>query len=308
MTGVCMMFAISLALPQAEFAKYHELITGRAPDEGLVSFSVDPSISKSGNDAYSIVSAATVGSRVPCDRVVITGSNLRSVLYGVYDLLERRGGCRWFWDGDIVPKKGAIDLSNLDVHEESRFQYRAIRYFAHRGLTRFQAEHWNLDDWKREIDWCVKRRINCIMPRIGMDDTWQKAYPDIVPYPDPSKPIPEAGKGYDDRSLFWSLEYRGKLRKAFTEYAFERGLMMPTDFGTMTHWYSRTPEAFLEKEHPQFLPQSSKSYGRPNARVFDIRDRKWLDVYWRLTEAFVEAGYGTYDLLHTIGLGERMVF
>ena len=300
--SISMLLAVSLALPQAEFAKYHELITGRVPDEGLVSFAVDQSISKSGNDAYSIVSMGN-GAR-------ITGSNLRSVLYGVYDLLERRGGCRWFWDGDIVPKKDAIDLSGLDVHEESRFQYRAIRYFAHRGLTRFQAEHWNLDDWKRAIGWCVKRRINCIMPRIGMDDTWQKAFPDIVPYPDPAKPIPEAGTGYDDRSLFWSLEYRGKLRKAFTEYAFERGLMMPTDFGTMTHWYSRTPEAFLEKEKPPFLPQTqtSKSHGRPNARVFDIRDRKWLDTYWRLTEAFVEAGYGTYDLLHTIGLGERMVF
>ena len=298
--SISMLLAVSLALPQAEFAKYHELITGQVPDEGLVSFAVNPSILTNGNDAYTIASDR-FGAR-------ITGSNLRSVLYGVYDLLERRGGCRWFWDGDVVPKKESIDLSGLDVREESRFQYRAIRYFAHRGLTRFQAEHWNLDDWKREIDWCVKRRINCIMPRIGMDDTWQKACPDIVPYPDPSKPIPEAGKGYDDRSLFWSLEYRGKLRKAFTEYALERGLMIPTDFGTMTHWYSRTPETFLEKEHPPFLPQASKNYGLPNARVFDIRERRWLDAYWRLTEAFVEAGYGTYDLLHTIGLGERMVF
>ena len=95
-----MLLAVSLALPQAEFAKYHELITGRVPDEGLVSFAVDQSISKSGNDAYSIVSRGN-GAR-------ITGSNLRSVLYGVYDLLERRGGWRWFWDGDIVPKKGCV--------------------------------------------------------------------------------------------------------------------------------------------------------------------------------------------------------
>ena len=34
----------------------------------------------------------------------------------------------------------------------------------------------------------------------------------------------------------------------------------------------------------------------------------WLDRYWHLTEAFVEAGYGNTDLLHTIGLGERMCF
>ncbi len=295
-----LLFAVSLVLPQAEFAKYHEAITGRKPDESALRLVVDSKISKTGRDAYSIVSDG--------NGACVTGSNLRSVFFGVYDLLERRGGCRWFWDGDIVPKRDSIDLSGLNVHEESRFEYRAVRYFAHRGLTRFQAEHWGLDDWKREIDWCLKRRINCIMPRIGMDDTWQKAYPDVVPYPDPTKPIPEAGKGYDNRSLCWPLEFRGRLRKDFTAYAFARGLMMPTDFGTMTHWYSRTPEAFLAKKNPPFLPQATKNYGLPNARVFDVREREWLDTYWRLTEAYVEAGYGDLSLLHTIGLGERLVY
>ena len=292
--------ASDFTVPEAEFAKYHRAITGRAPAAGTVRFAVDPGVSREGHDAYTIKSDA--------QGVVLTGSNARSVLYAVYDLLERRGGCRWFWDGDVVPKKEAIDLSGLDVKEESQFEYRAIRYFAHRGLTRFQAEHWGLEDWKKEIDWCLKRRLNCIMPRIGMDDTWQKAYPDIVPYPDPAKPLPEAGKGYDNRSLFWSLRYRGELRKAFTAYAFERGLMIPTDFGTMTHWYSRTPQAFLDHEKPPFLPQATTSYGLPTARVFDIREQKWLDSYWHLTEAFVDADYGTCDLLHTIGLGERMVY
>ena len=299
---VQVLLAATFALQATEYAKYHRAITGREPAAEAVRFAVDPAVSKEGRDAYSIVSDVK--------GVVITGSNERSVWYGLYDLLERRGGCRWFWDGDVVPKKESIDLSRLDVREESQFEYRAIRYFAHRGLTRFQAEHWGLEDWKREIDWCVKRRLNCIMPRIGMDDTWQKAYPDIVPYPDPAKPIPEAGDGYNNRSLFWSLQYRGELRKAFTAYAFERGLMIPTDFGTMTHWYSRTPQAFLDREKPPFLPQAnstSKSYSNPTTRVFDVRDRKWLDAYWHLTEAFVEAGYGTTDLLHTIGLGERMV-
>ena len=286
-------------LARTELSRYWREITGAEPQEGVFRFAIDASVSESGRDAYAITSVK--------DGVWLTGSNARSLLYAVYDLLERRGGCRWFWDGDVVPKKTTIDLSGLDVREESQFEYRAIRYFAHRGLTRFQAEHWGLEDWKREIDWCVKRRLNCIMPRIGMDDTWQKAYPDVVPYPDPAKPIPEAGDGYNNRSLFWSLEYRGRLRKAFTEYAFARGLMIPTDFGTMTHWYSRTPQAFLDHENPSFLPQASRNYGSPTARVFDVRDRKWLDAYWRLTEAFVESGYGTCDLLHTIGLGERMV-
>ena len=70
--------------------------------------------------------------------------NGRSALYAVYDFLERRGGCRWFWDGDVVPKGAAPDIAGLDVDERSSFEFRGLRYFAHRGLTRFQAEHWGL--------------------------------------------------------------------------------------------------------------------------------------------------------------------
>ena len=130
-------------LAKAEFAKYHRLITGRDPGADTVVFGIDPKVSASGNDAYVIRSEKVDGWKDGEVRygAKITGSNGRSVLYGVYDLLERRGGCGWFWDGDRVPKRDAIDLSGLDVREESKFAYRGIRYFAHRGLTRFQAAH-----------------------------------------------------------------------------------------------------------------------------------------------------------------------
>ena len=85
------------------------------------------------------------------------------------------------------------------------------RLFAHRGLHRLQAEHWSLEDWKREIDWIVKRRMDYFMLRTGMDDLFQRAFPDVCPYPDASKPQPGMYKGYNDRTLFWSLQFRGKL-------------------------------------------------------------------------------------------------
>jgi len=297
----------SFSIPRAEFEKYYREITGKPAPDGIVDFAIDPKVSKSGNDAYTIVS---VGSRRRDGRVAITGSNLRSVLYGVYDLLERRAGCRWFWDGDRVPKREKIDLAGLDVREEARFEYRALRYFAHRGLTRFQAEHWGPEDWKREIDWMLKRRLNCFMPRIGMDDTWQKAFPDIVPYPDPAEPSYGHLQEYQNRISGWGLRYRGELRKLFTDYAFARGLMIPTDFGTMTHWYSLTPEPFLERKNPPFLPHSDGAYSDRDrvGLVWDVFQGEWLDDYWHLTEAFINAGYGKPDLLHTIGLGERMCF
>ena len=290
---------------RVEFAKFYRQITGKDAPVGAVRFAIDSNVSKSGRDAYTIKSGAT--------DVTITGSNLRSVWYGLYDLLERRGGCHWFWDGDVVPKKESIDLSNLDVHEEAHFEYRAIRYFAHRGLTRFQAEHWGLDDWKKEIDWVLKRRLNVFMLRTGQDDLFQLTFPDACAYPDPAKPLPGVGTEHNDRTLFWSLQFKGKLRKDLQKYAFARGLMVPEDFGTMTHWYSRTPEDFLAKKKPEFIPLANKgpSYHVPNSQVWNIRDDKWVDEYWKMTKVAVEEygeGAANQHLLHTIGLGERMCY
>ena len=291
----------SLVAPLAEFQKYYRKIVGRDVEPNLVRFAINPKISSSGKDAYTI--------RSDGNGVCLTGSNLRSVYYALYDLLERRGGCRYFWDGDFVPKKSRIDFSGLDIKEEARFEYRAIRYFAHRGLTRFQAEHWGMDDWKKEIDWCLKRRLNVMMLRIGQDDLFQRAFPGEVSYPDPAVDLPGHGKGFDNRTLFWSLEYRGKLRRDVQRYALDRGMMVPEDFGTMTHWYSPTPEDFLNKFNPPFLPQASKSYSQRNGLVWDIRDDKWVDKYWQLTrQAVSDYSRPGPGLLHTIGLGERMCY
>ncbi len=292
----------ALALAAVEFKKYWRLSTGRELPEASpveVHLGIDPSLDAA-HDEYRI--------RSTDKGLEIAGANGRSVFYAVYDFLERRAGCRWFWDGDVVPRREEIPLEGLDVREKSRFEYRAIRYFAHRGLSRFQAEHWGKKEWTREIDWCLKRRLNCFMPRIGMDDTWQKAFPDIVPYPDANASADDDMRGFDNRVPFWDLRHRGELRKFFTEYAFDRGLMIPTDFGTMTHWYARTPVEFLKAKNPPFLPQSNNNYKQRTGLVWDVFQGEWADDYIHLTEAFIDAGYGSPDLLHTIGLGERMCY
>ncbi|HRR32508.1 MAG TPA: alpha-N-acetylglucosaminidase TIM-barrel domain-containing protein [Kiritimatiellia bacterium] len=256
-------------------------------------------------DGYRIRSAEKDGRRY----LFLAGGNGRSTLYAVYDFFERQADCRYFWDGDVVPKKSVIEMDGLDVSEAPRFHYRGIRYFAHRSLERFQAEHWGPEQWEREIDWMLKKRLNLFMLRIGMDDVWQKAFPDIVPYPPTDAPLPEAvARSYDDRTSAWPLQYRGELRKHVLLYARDRGLMHPEDTGTMTHWYSRTPHAFLEKERPSFVPQAGGAYrGNPTGAVWDIRDDRNLNNYWKLTQAHIDA-YGTPDLFHTIGLAERTVF
>lgn len=179
-------------------------------------------------DDYSIISAQWKNHQV----LLLSGGRPRAAIYAVYRYFELFCGCRYFWDGDRIPSAGTLPFDNIHIAESPRFEYRGLRYFAHRSLHRFQAEHWSFDDWKQEIDWILKKRLNLFMLRIGLDDLFQKAFPDLVSYPDPTQPLPEAGDGFDDRTLFWSLEYRGELRRRLLQYAFERDLWHPEDCGT----------------------------------------------------------------------------
>lgn len=233
----------------------------------------------------------------------LVGGRPRAAIYAVYRYFEKFCGCRYFWDGDRIGHC-ALPLEAVELTESPRFEYRGLRYFAHRSLHRFQAEHWSLENWQSEIDWILKKRLNLFMLRIGMDDLFQKTFPDIVPYPSRDEPLPEAGSGYNDRTLFWSLEYRGELRKKLLEYAFERDLMHPEDCGTMTHWYSRTPIEYLKKVNPEVLSRQTFGYSDKTELVWDIRKDENLESYFRLTDTHIKE-YGRPELFHTIGLAER---
>ena len=266
------------------------LLSGKAAQLGL----------RYGTDGYTIRTEKIDGT----EYLFLAGGRPRATIYAVYRYFEKFCGCRWFWDGDRIPST-ALPFEGLRLNEAPRFDYRGIRYFAHRSLHRFQAVQWGLEDWKNEIDWILKSRLNLFMLRIGSDDLFQKAFPDTVPYPDRDLPLPESKEGYDDHNLFWSLEYRGELRKKILKYAFERDLMHPEDCGTMTHWYSRTPIAFLEKKKPTLLSQSTAGYSEQTGLVFDIREKKNMEYYEHLTDTHVKE-YGRGELFHTIGLAERM--
>ncbi|MBQ3003005.1 MAG: hypothetical protein IJD82_04680 [Clostridia bacterium] len=254
-----------------------------------------------GNDCLLVRTAEYRGHRA----LFLLGDRGRSTLYAVYRYFEKVCGCRWFWDGDRIPQSDTLPFEGISFTEASSRVYRGTRYFAHRGLHRFQAEFWNLDDWKREIDWLVKSRLNLLMLRIGQDDLFQKAFPDVVDYPDASAKLPEAGDGFDDRTLFWSLQFRGELRKQVLAYAKERDLLTPEDCGTMTHWYSRTPIQFLERMNPSLLSQpSGTNYAQRTGLAWDIREERNLDLYMHLTETHIRE-YGQTGLFHTIGLAER---
>ena len=100
----------------------------------------------------------------------LSGARPRATLYAVYHYFEVFAGVRYFWDGERIPKCNSLPICGIDLHEKPRFKYRGQRYFSHRGLHRFQAEHWSLTDWKKEIDWMLKKKLNFLALFIGLDD------------------------------------------------------------------------------------------------------------------------------------------
>ncbi len=290
-----------------EIPDNHHLIvlgddTVNAYTERLIQDDIIPGLEvRSETDDYQLLSARQKGR----DILIVAGGRGRSTIYAVYDFFQQQAGVRYFWDGDRIARLDNIAISNINIVEKPRFEYRGIRYFAHRGLHRFQAEHWDFDDWKREIDWMLKKRLNFFMLRIGLDDLFQRAFKDIVPYPPEDGVDPQAiPRSYNDRTSFWPLRQRGMLRKKVLHYAFERGLYHPEDAGTVTHWYSRTPQALLDEEKITFTNQKSSSYNDPSGLVWNIHDPKSWDRYWKLTETHIRE-FGKPDLFHTIGLAER---
>lgn len=254
-----------------------------------------------GTDGY-FISTADIGGGTA---LFLWGGRGRSTLYAVYRYFEKFLSCRWFWDKDVVPRRNTLPFENIFLAEDTPHEYRGTRYFAHRGLHRFQAEHWSLSDWQKEIDWLLKKRLNMFMLRIGQDDLFQKAFPETVPYPPSDQPLPYKGDGFNDRTLFWDLQFRGELRKQILEYAIDRDMITPEDCGTMTHWYSRTPQEFLEKVRPQLLSQpKGTNYADATGLVWDIRKKENLELYFRLTDTHVKE-YGQEGVFHTIGLAER---
>jgi hypothetical protein len=315
-----------------EFKKYYKQITGETlaiaqtddEESNLIligNWAVNPTVAKytvdgpfpkrvirSGTDEF-LVKTCKIGDRKV---LLLQGGLGRSTLYAVYAYFEALG-CKWYWDGDVVPtlSKEEVEEKEFDIIEKPRFLYRGLRYFAHRGAKRFRAEMWNEEDWKQEIDYLSKRRLNLFMLRIGQDDLFQRAFPKDVSYPTEKTMDLLCRKndylcgGFEDRRLFWSLEYRGKLREKILSYAFDRGFMHPEDFGTMTHWYSLTPQDFLDKKHPTVF-KNHTGYDEKGC-IWDIRETKNFEYYMQLTKTHIQA-FGKAELFHTIGFAERKMY
>lgn len=92
--------------------------------------------------------------------LVLGGSMERSVLYAVYDFLERFFGIGFFWEGDRIPPTDGLKIAPVEIREKPRF---ARRFYLQECIYAYSTRLWNLADWTKELDWAAKKRQNTLM-------------------------------------------------------------------------------------------------------------------------------------------------
>lgn len=91
--------------------RYTEQVTGEPAD-----------LSRLGDDGFRLKTAG--------GRLAIVGSGVRGTLYGVYELLERYGGCRWYTSWfSVIPRHAVWTIPELDDSQTPAFVMREPFWF-----------------------------------------------------------------------------------------------------------------------------------------------------------------------------------
>lgn len=200
------------------------------------------------NDSYAIVSER--------ERVVLAGTNERSLLYAVYDLLERlqvkffAPAFRFYREAaEFVPKIGStLVVPALNVAEEADFAYR--RKYVEEGCSH------TVENLIQLIDWMAKKRLNCLV------------------YP----------RDYENLGLVKWETWRERL---IPELA-KRGLIVEVG----GHGYDSFLPESLKAEHPDWFHKDDEpiwNSGKTGPNVFRFRNREALDAYIGNVIAYLQA-------------------
>ena len=104
------------------------------------------------SDGFLIQSASYGGKKF----LVLCGAVDHATLYAVYELLERFGRIGFFRDGEFIPKRKDFAIEGVEIIEVPFFKY---RIFGGQWIY-WEMHSWDEEEWRREIDWYAKKRIN----------------------------------------------------------------------------------------------------------------------------------------------------
>ena len=95
------------------------------------------------------------------ERLLISGRNARSVLYGVYDLLTKQG-IRFVRPGaseEIIPRRDAIWLPDEPIVDTAHYRHRGVCIEGAPSLVHVLEM----------VDWCAKKRMNSVLLQFFSD-------------------------------------------------------------------------------------------------------------------------------------------
>ena len=205
-------------------------------------------------EGFAAAAADVGGAKV----VVLAGRNPIGSLYAVYDYLETSCGVGFFQDGEHVPQLDAMPADHIARAEQPRFDNRLhLCWNAHRGLKKYHSYWWTADEWKRELDWMVKRRLNLVRIDMGYysnfaGDAFIQAFPEIGP---------EKEERLDPHLAGWPVEWGWppEYKRAQTREMLDSGRKLSIRFVYGTD-YGTVPFRFKEK-HPDFKYLPGDQYG-----------------------------------------------
>jgi len=206
-------------------------------------------------DGFVVASADVGGAKV----ISLAGRKPIGTLYAAYDYLERDCGVGFFQDGEHVPLLTELPTAGISRSEKPRFDYRQhFAWNAHRALKKYFSHWWTVDEWKREFDWMVKRRMN--MMRIDINyytsfagDAYELAFPEIGPEPEEKALFTLAG--FPNGSKSWPTKYRRKMVQEFLAYGRKLNIRF-----IYTGAYASVPLRFV-KIHQEYKYLPANQYG-----------------------------------------------
>ena len=225
-------------------------------------------------DGFALITTRYRG--LPC--LVIACGRGPACLYAVYHLLAQYCHVGFFGDRERVPRRRDLTLPSMHDIRLPWFEGRQNL----QGCSAFYtSRYWDWDDWRREIDWSVKRGFNVLHVSLGARVLEYEAWRAI---------------GVDAEPPTTTDRVHADLARQCTEYAHDLGLRVATPAGTTglvpltareahpeatffeMQWFDYTPQLFLHPSDPLF-EQLLATRLRLADQIYGPSELYSLDVY-----------------------------